>query len=217
MIEPNLVIANVTESTIRGSRDQEKFALEAGWNLENYEAALPMEDKSGLVGKFVQLTVCVIVTEDSESLSAVLHSIRQQTFGDFEIILVLDEQVSVEMRSQLELFVAQDARLESVFYYGEGADVGMFWRDVLERIEGEVVFVNDRNALSLDYLEVLMASQVDTNVGSVCRAVTGSFALGGNEQIKDDAGWEDAEGLRTSCAALREELFLFSTEKVGHY
>ena len=207
VIEPNLVIANVTESTIRGSRDQENFALEAGWNLENYEAALPMEVKGSFLSECFPLTVCVNVSSYSESLGEVLHSIRQQTFGDFELILVLHEQVSVEKRFQLERFVAQDTRLKSVFYYAEGADVKVFWRDVLEGLEGEVVLVNDREVLSLDYLEVLMASEVDFNVGNVRRNLIGNSGLGGDEKIKDDAKWKDAEGLRISCTALRDELF----------
>jgi GR25 family glycosyltransferase involved in LPS biosynthesis len=209
VIEPNLVIANVTESTIRGSRDQEKFALEAGWNLENYEAALPMEDKSGLVGKFVQLTVCIIVTKDSESLSAVLHSIRQQTFGDFELILVLDEQVSVEMHSQLELFVAQDTRLKSIYQYDQSIDAKGFWLGVLDGLEGGLVFVNDRCALSPDYLEVDLVGMADTNARGLCRDLISSCVLNEGAIAK----LRDYEKLLISCVALRKEFSLVSIEK----
>lgn len=77
---PNLIIADVGSSDIRGSRDQQQLADKVGWNLHNYEYPL----KKPLV------SIVIPCFNAEKTIYRTLISLVSQTYRPLEIIIVND-------------------------------------------------------------------------------------------------------------------------------
>ena len=117
--EPPLVVADVTESAIRKSRNLERFAQQHGWEVDEYE---PRRHRSRHESEHTVPLVSVVVpcSGDEPTIGDALSSLRVQSHGRLEILAVLTE-ATPRMVGTLERLRDRDSRLR-VLVLEDGGD-----------------------------------------------------------------------------------------------
>ncbi|WP_445358109.1 glycosyltransferase [Microbulbifer sp. ANSA005] len=158
-IYPNLVIADVTESSIRETRDQLEFSQKAGWDLSLYDFPyyshpLKLGLKNSEQEEFNKLRIDVVILIDNcETMSRCLSSLSNQSFEHYSIIFALEKEFSEYWSSELKLYMKYNTRVSNIISKCEGDSSKDFFDRIMGKCKAELTtFINSTDILANDYL-----------------------------------------------------------------
>lgn len=113
------------------------------------------------------ITVVVSVYNTGEYLSRLIRSLLDQTYGDFEIIIVDDGSVDGSAE-ECDRLAKEDARIH--VYHKENGGLSSARNFGIDKAKGEyIIFPDPDDLVESDYLEVLLSGYQNTDVDlSIC-------------------------------------------------
>lgn len=156
VITPNVAIADVTDSTIRESRDQIKFAQKAGWDLSDYETNEEWLPNANF-DNCVKATICLIVESGLKGVADSLDSICRQTYGLFDLVVVAVDELSVEEAEELNGYSDVDPRMVRLYIKSSKKSNAQMLEDIIENLEGHIGFLKSGDVISPDYIARLLS------------------------------------------------------------
>ena len=136
--QPNLIIADVSTSDIRGGRDQEEFSVKKKWNLELYDRQKYQDE---LVSVIMPAYNAELTIEKS------IRSILQQTYRNIELI-VADDGSKDRTADVVQRIAEEDNR---VILIRNRENRGCYYvrNDALRRSKGHYIAIQDADDVSL--------------------------------------------------------------------
>jgi glycosyltransferase involved in cell wall biosynthesis len=111
----------------------------------------------------LMVTIFIPVFNGEQYLSETLISIRNQTYSNFEVLLV-DDSSSDRSKFILDKFAYEDHRFK-VFVKKNGGMVSCSWNYIIPEISGDFVFYSSQDDLfSKDLIEKMVKKQQETQV-----------------------------------------------------
>ena len=136
--QPNLIIADVSTSDIRGSRDQEEFSAKKRWHLELY-------DRQQYHDELVSVIMPAFNAENTIEKS--IRSILQQSYRNLEII-VADDGSTDNTADVVQRIADEDSR---VILIRNRENRGCYFvrNDALRQSKGRYIAIQDADDISL--------------------------------------------------------------------
>lgn len=107
------------------------------------------------------ISVLLPVFNSQKYLSSCINSILEQSFGDFELIIVDDGSID-ESGKIIKEFASKDPRIKSFYKENEGS-ISKTRNFLLEKVSGEYfVFVDSDDIIEKDFLKILLETMDKT-------------------------------------------------------
>ena len=112
------------------------------------------------------VSIFIPVFNGSTYLDETLKSIKNQTYTNFEVLLV-DDSSTDGSKIILDKFANEDNRFK-VFVKKNGGMVSVSWNYIIPKIKGDFVFYSSQDDLfSIDLIEKMVAKQQQTNADAI--------------------------------------------------
>lgn len=112
------------------------------------------------------ITIFIPVYNGEKFLHKTLTSIQNQTYTNFEVLLV-DDSSTDNSKSILNDFANSDSRFK-IFTKQNGGSVACSWNFIMSKIKGDFVFYSSQDDIfSVDLLEKMVEKQIETDADTV--------------------------------------------------
>lgn len=114
----------------------------------------------------ILVTIFIPVYNGEKYLEETLESIRNQTYNNFEVLMVDDSSTDISLQI-LRKFELEDSRFK-VFKKENGGMVAISWNFILPKIKGQFVFYSSQDDIfSIDLLEKMIEKQRESGADTV--------------------------------------------------
>lgn len=134
---PNIVVADVSDSDIRASQQMGEVAKTLRWNLADFQQTLPNE----------LVSVIMPAHNAAQSIDKAIQSILHQTYPHLELIIV-DDASTDNTAAVVREWEKQDERVK-LFQLTENQGVGKARNEAIRQSKGAFILFQDADDISL--------------------------------------------------------------------
>lgn len=137
VLDPNLVIADVSDSDIREGQEQQKLAEELKWKMQDYIFPIPMD----------LVSVIIPAYNAEKTIEKAIRSILMQSYPTIEVIVV-DDASSDGTVQIVNKLISEDSRIRLI-PLPENKGVGGARNEGLKASKGRIIAFQDADDISL--------------------------------------------------------------------
>ncbi len=139
VLNPNIVIADVSESDIQSDRNQEEVSKKLGWNLEEYSYPFQKD----------LVSVILPVYNGGSTVEKAVRSILLQTYSELELIIV-DDASTDNTQEIVRRIMDEDNRIRFISFE-ENKGVYSARNEAIRASKGVAIVIQDADDISLKH------------------------------------------------------------------
>ncbi len=139
VLNPNIVIADVSESDIQGGRDQEEVSKKLGWKIEDYNYPFQKD----------LVSVILPVYNGELTIEKAIKSILLQTYAELELIVV-DDASTDKTKEIISLLMEENDRIRLISF-DENRGVYVARNEAIRASKGLTIAIQDADDISLKH------------------------------------------------------------------